>query len=450
MESFDGSGFATVGSRKKRSNAPRRPCPAANLLCYKDLSSAVQPVGSGSHGDVHEKNGSNESGNENKLKLKLKLGGATHTIQTKYRAEVDSGGAPIVIKSSHSSGVSQKKPNIQGKASIFLNDSDEGRSCDTISVSGSGHRGYTSQEIVSGSNINGNVTEQYEPTRKSKRVPKRRVLDVGFNSDDEEDAEMRYLGKLRASTGRTDYDDEPTEINQRDPRFYEDKDYVREEKCVSDDDDDDGFRRKKLRKSSTNDSFMEGRKDSAQTAHDPTLQPEKYSFSLARLIEFPDGLPLAPSKKRKEKLNDVEQQLKKVETAQRRRMQSEKTAREAEAEAIRKILGQDSGRKKKEEKMRKQRDELAQERASKSETLSPNTVRWIIGPTRTTVIFSKDVGLPNIFSSVPCSYPPAREKCVAPNCTNSYKYRDSKSKLPLCSLNCYKEVHEKMQTLMAS
>lgn len=90
----------------------------------------------------------------------------------------------------------------------------------------------------------------------------------------------------------------------------------------------------------------------------------------------------------KEKLSEVEQQLKKAEAAQRRRMQSEKAAREAEvclptmscfmfiiswhfsekwsyiiifqAEAIRKILGLDSGRKKKEDKMKKQRDELAQ------------------------------------------------------------------------------------------
>jgi len=47
------------------------------------------------------------------------------------------------------------------------------------------------------------------------------------------------------------------------------------------------------------------------------------------------------------------------------------------------------------------------------------------------------------------SYPPPREKCAAPNCTNSYKYRDSKSKLPLCSLHCYRAIHQKMQPLIA-
>ena len=38
------------------------------------------------------------------------------------------------------------------------------------------------------------------------------------------------------------------------------------------------------------------------------------------------------------------------------------------------------------------------------------------------------------------SYPPPREKCAGPNCTNPYKYRDSKTRLPLCSLACYKAV----------
>jgi hypothetical protein len=41
-----------------------------------------------------------------------------------------------------------------------------------------------------------------------------------------------------------------------------------------------------------------------------------------------------------------------------------------------------------------------------------------------------------------CSYPPPREKCAGPSCTNPYKYRDSKSKLPLCSLQCYKAMEQ--------
>ena len=42
------------------------------------------------------------------------------------------------------------------------------------------------------------------------------------------------------------------------------------------------------------------------------------------------------------------------------------------------------------------------------------------------------------------SYPPPRERCAGPSCPNPYKYRDSKSKLPLCSLQCYKAVQQKM------
>ncbi|KAF9609397.1 hypothetical protein IFM89_015738 [Coptis chinensis] len=120
------------------------------------------------------------------------------------------------------------------------------------------------------------------------------------------------------------------------------------------------------------------------------------------LIEFPNGLPPAPPTK----------------AAQKRRVQVAKAAKESEAEAIRKILGQDSNRKKREDKLKKRRDELAQEKAANAWTLPPNTIRWVIRPTGTVVTFSEDVGLPSIFSSKPCSYPPPCEKCAGSSCTN--------------------------------
>lgn len=43
-----------------------------------------------------------------------------------------------------------------------------------------------------------------------------------------------------------------------------------------------------------------------------------------------------------------------------------------------------------------------QAKAAKTDTLGSNTIRWVIGPSGTLVIFSDDVGLPNIFNSVPC------------------------------------------------
>ncbi|VVB02264.1 unnamed protein product [Arabis nemorensis] len=54
----------------------------------------------------------------------------------------------------------------------------------------------------------------------------------------------------------------------------------------------------------------------------------------------------------------MEQQLKKAEAAQRRKARIEKAARESEAEAIEKILGQDSSRKKPEDKNLKRLDEF--------------------------------------------------------------------------------------------
>ncbi|TQE00322.1 hypothetical protein C1H46_014049 [Malus baccata] len=150
-----------------------------------------------------------------------------------------------------------------------------------------------------------------------------------------------------------------------------------------------------------------------------------------------------PTEEQKEKLTDVEQQLKKAEAAQRRRMQVEKATRESEAEAIRKILGQDSSRKKREDKIKKRQEEIAQERAANALTLPPNTIRTLMGPAGTVVTFSNDMGLPSLFDPKPCSYPTQRENCAGPSCINPYKNRDSKSQLPLCSLKCYKAIQEK-------
>lgn len=123
-----------------------------------------------------------------------------------------------------------------------------------------------------------------------------------------------------------------------------------------------------------------------------------------------------------------------------------------------------------------------QEKAANALVVASNTIRWVTSPSGTVVTFPNDMGLPSIFDSKPCryiiiilqvqtklnalfdvcfkslillyiyflfwvfgmfSYPPPRENCAGPSCTNPYKYRDSKWKLPLCSLQCYKAVREK-------
>ncbi|KAJ9181810.1 hypothetical protein P3X46_005864 [Hevea brasiliensis] len=416
MESFGEASFSGVNFsvKKKRSSVSRRPCSDSQKFSqiHTLLPQFTQSLGSCYNEEESEaKVGSDGLRSQNKLKkLKLKLGGVTHTIHAKYASE-----------SSSCFDIHQPQEKFLFQESSFRKD-------------------HSMRGKMHGESFYVNETCKNEPARKSKRIPKRRVMDMGFNEDDDADEEIRYLGRISdskvSSDGRQMEDEIYADMRDyrlsnlgkdgatklRSEKFYDDGDYVEDEKLISD--DEPGYKSKKL-------GFVEGR-----------------NKNNASLIEFPNGLPPAPPKKQKVKLSEVEQQLKKAEAAQRRRIQSEKAAREAEAEAIRKILGQDSGRKKKEEKMKKLHDELAQGRAAKSSTLGLNTIRWVLGPTGTVVIFSDDIGLPNIFNSVPCSYPPPREKCAGPNCTNVYKYRDSKSNLPLCSLHCYKAIHGKVQALI--
>lgn len=438
MEGFSASGPAAVGcaAKRKRSDTSRRPRPDIQTLshAYTFLPQSKQSIGSSSNGGNRNFRdaivGSDGLGGENKLKLKLKFGGVTHTIQTNSTSEC----APQ-HRQKQDKHSDYSYPSDKGK--------DNGERRKDFSKSGySSWKGHSSRGKMSEDSVH--MNETYDSVRKSKRVPKRRALDIGFDGDgNDDDDELRYLGRLG-----TGYDDAEHGGIGRERRLYNDKDYMEEEEEETVSDDEPGSRRKKLEKGPI-DSFVDGRNESTPTTRNRALQSGKDILSGSGAgLEFPNGLPPAPSKKQKEKLSEVEQQLKKAEAAQRRRMQSEKAAREAEAEAIRKILGQDSGRKKKEDKMKKQRDELAQGKG-KSDTLATNSVRWVFGPNGTIVVFSEDIGLPNIFNPVPCSYPPPREKCAGPNCTNAYKYRDSISKLPLCSLQCYKAIHGKMHALIA-
>ncbi|XP_034684812.1 uncharacterized protein LOC117913847 [Vitis riparia] len=508
MECFGGSGFTVAGCtiRRKRSSISRRPRPesqtfpeSSNLFPLSLTPPLNRSEGetapkrsrkdNGGFGDInsferndHLKNGSDfkvgndgahlgrgrngdnwnsrEStvvsdgiGSENKLKkVKLKLGGVTRTIHTNAASEFAFSDGSFATKTSRSSDARQPHLKLSFQDNI---DSSQSSALDK----GKGLQGVPWKDFSRSVSVNG--THKSEPVRKSKRVPKRRMLDVGFN-DDDEDEEIRYLGKLNASKVAGDHQGEDKDDigaynsprlgkdgkkKSRSGKVYEDRDYMEDEELTSDDEPE--AKRKRPRKESL-DSLVEGRKEMTFTTRRQALLfgKDTFSGSDAGLVELPNGLPPASSKKQKEKLSEVEQQLKKAEAAQRRRIQSEKAAREAEAGAIRKILGQDSARKKREEK-KKLRDELAQGRAANAVALASNTIRWTMGPTGTTVTFSEDIGLPNIFNHVPSSYPPPREKCVGPNCTNAYKYRDSKSNLPLCSLRCYKAIHEQVWPLLA-
>lgn len=440
---------------------------------FKDMDEIVRKDASRDSGKIYNSRGSeysNGSVNQNNIrKVKLKVGGVTRTIHTNTTSA--DGASAGGMQSVYSSGAPQARQN------LTLQDTPD--SCRPLK-SVTGLQGVPWKDFSEGNfSLRKESSKEKMPRdrssekkieRKSKRAPKRRALEEAFEDEDDDD-EIRYLEKIRnlkvnADSGvrNEDYEEgskhQPKKVSKRRPdqqsfedvgvssvgregkksrseRGSEDADYGEEEEPSS-----DGLleSRSKIHKDFV-DLSVEANKETSLTRRQRALQSGKDSTNL---VEFPDGLPPAPSKKHK--FSEVEQQARKAEAAQRRRMQVEKQNRESEAEAIRKILGQDSSRKKREDKLKKRRDELAQEKAANSLTLPPNTVRCVIGPSGTTVTFSEDVGLPSILTSKPCSYPPPREKCAGPLCTNPYIYRDSKSKLPLCSLECYKAVREQSNT----
>lgn len=429
---------------------------------------------------------SNDSGISRLKKVKLKVGGVTHTIHAKSVSD----GSSLAGSSSTKSPLSSDSYLTQHKLTQQDNPDEYRSSCrdygnklrgipwKDFSKSGFIVRNMdTSFGGMPEQDVNIKELDAHQSARKSKRIPKSRLLGEVFD-DEENDDEIRYLEKLRtsrlASNYGADYDDDDevgskkqkiisrisnTEaynyngdsrynhsrshkesVVSQSGRAFEDDDYFEEEESLSDDEPEP--KKKNLNKEIHVSADFET--EMAVTTRQRALKRGK----AVSVIEFPNGLPPAPPKKQKERKSDMEQQLKKAEAAEKRRMQVEKAAQEAEAEAIRKILGQDSSRKKQEEKLKKRQEKLAQERAANN-ALSSDTVRWVIGPSGTTVTFPDEIGLPSIFESKRCSYPPPREKCAGPSCTNAYKYRDSKSKLPLCSLQCYKAINDKMQSLAA-
>ncbi|XP_019430677.1 PREDICTED: uncharacterized protein LOC109338012 isoform X1 [Lupinus angustifolius] len=408
-------------------------------------------------------------GNENKVKkLKLKVGGMTCTIHANPAGNTaPENGLPK--KSSQSSDGA--KPQEKKQSYSNSNHSSDKRSglqrhpWKDLSRSGFGlEKEESLMGRISGKNIDGNRGDKSEAVRKSKRVPKRRVIGEEFADDDDE---IQYLEKLKTTKVSAEYRDEQdfstkhrklssvsnmengaSSTSHKVGNRRSSSDRVSEDK--DNEDEDAGFdaelqdKKRKKQRNESDDISMDSKREMTLTTRQRVLQSSKdASGSSASFIEFPNGLPPLPSRKQKEKLSETEQQLKKAEAAQKRRMQNEKAARESEAEAIRKILGQDSSRKKREDKVKKRQEELAQEKAANAHMLPPNTIRTVIGPNGTTVTFSEDIGIPSILRSPPISYPPPREKCAAPSCTNPYKYRHSKLKLPICSLQCHKAV-EKM------
>ncbi|KAG6556444.1 hypothetical protein Mapa_002387 [Marchantia paleacea] len=287
--------------------------------------------------------------------------------------------------------------------------------------------------------------------RKSSRIPKKKFLE-DFADDIPEDTKMDTAEGEQSpveEVGGKSREEDDEDFNKGGDAS--DKDASVSEDLSDDMEEEDRPAKAKRRKSQDSVSYPGKGRNAPLTARQRTMQLGKEGDSEVgpSLIEFPSGLTHTMGGRRgREKLTEEERQVKKAEAARRRKQLVEKTAKEIQATAIQKILGQDSSRKKKEERLLKQRQEI--EQGKKAAALEPatNSIRWTIKPEGTIVSFSQDIELPQIFSSTPPSYPPAREKCAAPACPNSYKYRDSRSRMPLCSLACYKTIQP--HALMAS
>lgn len=423
-----GIGFSNTSSatttRKKRSTTLRRPWNERQLQDASSLPSTPIPVYNEKRieaveSDEGSTNGSFQGSNQGHStastegflvpaikKVKLKVGGSSKVISA------SDGASDIGLCSAKSSHAS----------------------LDTTSKADSGK------------------TNTY-PVRKSNRISKRRVLD----DDDDEEIQFVRTVKMGKVVGAEEDVDEDEERNRKHkklskvmkqnveyPRGVGTSDKKDKSGKASFDDDDDYV---KDEEEGLSDAEVEVESKSGRARRRESLSEVKTEMTVTtrrrsghsgNLIEFPGGLPPAPPRKRKEDGLEVDQQLKKAEAAQRRKLQVEKAARESEAEAIRKILGQDSSRKKKEDKIKKQQQDKAKEKAAESIARRSDTVKWVMGPSGTIVTFPEELGLPSIFNSRPQSYPPPRETCAGPECTNPYKYRDSQSNLPLCSLQCYK------------
>lgn len=152
-----------------------------------------------------------------------------------------------------------------------------------------------------------------EPVRKSKRVPKRCILDA--NEDDDEDKEIRFLGRLSASkvarSERIQMNDDfhgdangeykssrlgKDRINKsRSEKKYKDKDYLEEEELASDDEPEPNG--KKLKKKSLC-LPLQGWKESPPTTRNRALQSGKdiLTGSGSGFHELATDLLPAPSK----------------------------------------------------------------------------------------------------------------------------------------------------------
>lgn len=167
---------------------------------------------------------------------------------------------------------------------------------------------------VPGKTTSGKQAEELEPVRKSKRVPKRRVLDGEFGDEDEDD-EIRYLEKLKTSKFNkgSKEDEEESGKKHRKPsglsnvqnggssrsgkdgkrsrldRTSEETDF---EEDSGSDGDLEGKKKRQMKESV--DSLGDNKREMTLTTRQRALQSGKDAAPGTNFIEFPNGLPPAP------------------------------------------------------------------------------------------------------------------------------------------------------------
>ncbi|KAJ7556418.1 hypothetical protein O6H91_05G082300 [Diphasiastrum complanatum] len=391
-------------------------------------------------------------------KLKLKVGGITHTLQTFVTAQkVDSRkGSDLRETSKPQSKRRRQRLILQGISDDEDTDvppvynpreKSTNQQCNVLENSSLQKKvedgGACRRGEQMGSSTHGDMNCFTSPSgqslRKSSRVVKRRVFDM-----EEDDIPETEKKRRRKSKGDQDEDELYEDEDDKNAEFFK-----RESSSDADVNslnyDEHGSCKSLLKiKGHLSQIGAKKRKGAQLTARQRALQScKEFDIDLGTsLIEFPEGLPSSIPRKHKVKVTEEELQAKKAEAARRRKQQIEKAAKDIQASAIQKILCQDSVRKKREDRLQKQREEIAQSKKAAELEAASNSIRWMFGPNGTVVSWSKDVELPALFKSGPCSYPPPREKCAVPTCSNAYKYRHSKLKLPLCSLECYRIVEK--------
>uniref|UniRef100_A0A1J3JJV2 INO80 complex subunit B-like conserved region domain-containing protein n=1 Tax=Noccaea caerulescens TaxID=107243 RepID=A0A1J3JJV2_NOCCA len=480
MESLGGIGFSNTSSatRKKRSTTLRRPWNERQLQDASSLPSTPIPANNENNIEDREAVESDEGSTNGSFQ------GSNQVRQSGGHSTASTEAFLVPTKSKDSSETTERRAGFDESTTVkkvklklgglskvinAVSAASDGASDIGLCSTKSSHASLDTTSKAD--SCNDSKTNTY-PVRKSNRISKRRVLDEEL--DDDEDEEIQFLKRVKMAKVvdvEEDVDDEDGEMSRKHKKLskvmkqnveyprggvgtweksgkkekttgkaFEDADFVKDDE--EDEEEEEGLSEAEVEvdNKSARTRRRAAEEGLSETKTEMTVTTRRRSGHGGSLIEFPRGLPPAPPRKRKENGLEVDQKLKKAEAAQRRKMQVEKAARESEAEAIRKILGQDSSRKKKEDKIKKRQEEKAKEKVADSIARRSDTVKWVMGPSGTVVTFPEELGLPTIFNSAPQSYPPPRERCAGPECTNTYKYRDSESNLPLCSLRCYKAI----------